>query len=103
MEKPWRSLGKRNNSARPTACQQVWASAPSLKNKGIYGRTPNLGGVSQKKTAAPAGPRDGGKEPQESPGKGHSQRKRFAGHLASFAPVWSDDRRHLLGWEVRHA
>lgn len=59
--------------------------------------------LSQKKTAATGvGARNGGKAWDERDGK-HAQPGtcRTAPRLTTLSLIWSDDRRHLQGWEVR--
>lgn len=60
--------------------------------------------TSQKKTAAlGVGARDGGKDViTESARKSTlSKQCRTEPRLTSLSPIWSDDRKHLQGWEVR--
>ena len=79
--------------------------AQSLGRKGTIERQELFGTFPkpsdhQKETAAPAGPRNGGRNAQEAVGKLHHATCRTGRLLARFVPVWSDDRRHLQGWEA---
>jgi hypothetical protein len=54
----------------------------------------------KEKTAAPAGPRNGGKKLRKQGKTSKPEHRAKAPPLASLVPIWSDDRRYLQGWEV---
>jgi hypothetical protein len=56
----------------------------------------------KKKTAAPAGPRDGGGSEIKKPARtSEPENTRKAAVATRLTPIWSDDHRHLQGWKVR--